>query len=147
MFYLAYGMNTNLEDMAHRCPAARSLGKITLQDHALRFKYHADAEYAPGQEMECAIWSITSKCERALDALEGYPHYYNKKIVQVYFNSINVEAMIYCMTPGHVLGTPAQQYYNGVLKGYFQHDMNLEKLTRAYLDTLDPYVIDMKGTQ
>lgn len=137
MFYLAYGMNTNIEGMSQRCPAAVSCGKVMLKDHVLRFKYHADAEYSPGDEMECAIWIITDKCEAGLDALEGYPDYYNKKFVQVEHNGKTVDAMIYYMNHELKLMTPAQSYFNSVLKGYEQHNMDPIKLYQAQIDTLD----------
>jgi len=146
MHYLAYGMNTNLSGMARRCPRAISLGKVTLMDHVLRFKFHADAEYQPGASMECALWTITGECERALDMVEGYPHYYEKKIVQVDMKGIKIDAMIYYMVSATQLQTPSQDYYNNVIQGYYQHDMDLLPLTNAYKDTLFLDIIDVKGT-
>jgi hypothetical protein len=60
-YYLAYGMNTNLESMKSRCPDAVSLGKVWLDDHRLQFKYFCDAEYHPGSKMPCVLWSITDR--------------------------------------------------------------------------------------
>ena len=41
MLYFAYGMNTNLGEMARRCPGAVSLGHARLIDHVFRFAFHA----------------------------------------------------------------------------------------------------------
>ena len=142
MYYLAYGMNTNLAGMAYRCPSAISIGKVTLNNHALRFKYHADAEHSPGDSMECALWSITEDCERNLDKLEGYPYYYEKKIVPVEFGDTEIEAMIYYMASATQIQTPDQEYYNSIIRGYYQHGMDLGNLARAYEDTLLLDIID-----
>ncbi len=40
--YFSYGMNTNQDEMAYRCPGAHSLGHARLIDHAFRFAVHAD---------------------------------------------------------------------------------------------------------
>jgi gamma-glutamylcyclotransferase (GGCT)/AIG2-like uncharacterized protein YtfP len=145
-FYLAYGMNTNLGSMMYRSPASKSLGKVTLADHAFKFKHHADAEYLPGASMECAIWSITDDCERSLDNLEGYPYYYEKKMVPVEFQGKIVEAMIYYMVSDYKTPSrPSQNYYDMVLQGYHQHGMDTNILHRAYEETLDIDIIDISA--
>jgi gamma-glutamylcyclotransferase (GGCT)/AIG2-like uncharacterized protein YtfP len=127
--YLAYGMNTNKEGMRVRCPHAISLGKILVKDHQFKFKYHADAEYCEGAEMECALWSITPKCEQALDALEGYPVYYNKKNLVIEYMGMPSLAMIYFMNNG-VEENPSREYYDSLVEGYLEHGMNLEQLNK-----------------
>lgn len=131
-YYLAYGMNTNKEGMAGRCPGARSLGKVTLEGHKLVFKNHADAIRSPNSKMECALWLITDACEASLDILEGYPFYYNKKMVDVDFRGTPVRAMIYFMTDNHLYTTPGQSYVNMMRTGYLEHDMNTDGIDRAY---------------
>ena len=145
-FYLAYGMNTNLGSMMQRSPKSSSLGKVTLKDHAFKFKHHADAEYTPGESMECAIWTITEECERNLDNLEGYPYYYEKKMVPVEFQGKTVEAMIYYMVSDYrTPSRPSQNYYDMVIQGYYQHEMNTEVLHRAYEETLNIDIIDISA--
>lgn len=144
MYYLAYGMNTNLGGMSFRCPRAISLGKVILDDHKLRFRLHADAEYSPGSTMECALWIITEECERSLDMLEGYPNYYSKKVVKVEFNGGKIDAMIYYMNDHAYIAPPGQEYYNNVLQGYYQHGMSLDPVHMAYTETLNLEVIDLK---
>ena len=39
--YFAYGMNTNKEEMAYRCPGARALGKTILSGYRFEFKSFA----------------------------------------------------------------------------------------------------------
>ena len=42
MYYLAYGMNTNKEAMAHRCPKAKPMGGFYLPNYRLIFRGVAD---------------------------------------------------------------------------------------------------------
>lgn len=130
-YYLAYGMNTNLSSMASRCPEAKSLGKVTLKNHQLQFKYHCDVEFSPGKTVECALWLITDSCERSLDALEGYPHYYNKKEVVVDFAGTSIRPMIYYMKTSDQLDFPSDSYFDMVSKGYVEHGMSLDQLEQA----------------
>jgi hypothetical protein len=38
MLYLAYGMNTNIDQMASRCPGSVSVGRVDIPDHRLVFR-------------------------------------------------------------------------------------------------------------
>jgi len=59
--YFAYGMNTNQEEMAYRCPGAHSLGHARLIDHAFRFAVHADVVPCSGSYVDGVLWSITDQ--------------------------------------------------------------------------------------
>ena len=98
MKYFAYGMNTNPAQMAQRCPNAVSLGSAVLYNHEFRFSRHADIIENPEFATHGVLWEITPDCEMALDALEGYPTYYLKKIVNVFYNGSAVKCMTYYMT-------------------------------------------------
>jgi len=37
-YYLAYGSNLNLEQMAYRCPTAKPVGVTTLKNYQLLFR-------------------------------------------------------------------------------------------------------------
>jgi gamma-glutamylcyclotransferase (GGCT)/AIG2-like uncharacterized protein YtfP len=130
-YYLAYGMNTNLDSMKVRCPDAITLGVVLLEDHALNFKYFCDAEHKLGKSMECALWSITDKCEQSLDRLEGYPDFYLKKEVNVTYLNKTIQAMIYFMPEHNELDFPSEHYFNMVCEGYEQHNMNLDSIYAA----------------
>ena len=137
-FYLAYGMNTNLEQMEQRCPNAVSLGRVKLQDHKLVFKTCCDAVVSPGRVMECVLWSITDSCEQALDRLEGYPDFYGKKEVTVKYKNKPIRAMIYYMTDFYRSGLPGSSYLKMVTEGYIDHDLNVDQIYNA-IDEVDSY--------
>ena len=139
MYYLAYGMNTNVEQMARRCPKSRSLGTVVLKGHRLAFKGCCDAVVDATSEMECALWDITSDCESALDMLEGFPDYYGKKEVTVYHNGRKIRAMIYFMQDISRLSMPSESYLNIVVQGYADHNMDIFQVYRALEELTDVY--------
>jgi gamma-glutamylcyclotransferase (GGCT)/AIG2-like uncharacterized protein YtfP len=131
MFYLAYGMNSNKNSMAQRCPAAKSLGSVILEGHKLAFKHFCDAIVDEQSHMVCALWDITENCERSLDALEGYPHFYGKKEVEVMHNGRNIRAMIYYMKDYYDYGIPSRGYLDMVVEGYRQHNIEVSQIVDA----------------
>lgn len=130
-YYLAYGMNTSKASMKHRCPEARSLGKVVLPDHSLAFRGVCDIVKTPGTDMECALWTITDACEHSLDQLEGYPNFYSKKEVEVMYNGHIIQAMIYYMVNTEQLGFPGSYYLQMVADGYYDHNIDLEQISQA----------------
>ena len=126
--YFAYGMNTNQDEMAYRCPGAHSLGHARLIDHAFRFAVHADVVPCEGSYVDGVLWSITDQDLDHLDQLEGYPTYYGRDRVRVSQGSRIVLAICYSMQPGHADSPPSTGYMNMVLEGYAQHRIPTEQL-------------------
>jgi hypothetical protein len=134
-YYFAYGMNTNIAEMAMRCPQAINLGRCTLKGFELKFRLHADIDANINSEMEGVLWDITEDCERALDRLEGYPFYYDK--VEVIVNPIkpvgrmtNIMAMAYTMTKKGQEESPSNGYEQCLIDGYTENGLNVDKLTK-----------------
>lgn len=138
-YYLAYGMNTNKQQMSWRCPKAQSLGPVKLKDHKLAFKHFCDAVESPGDTMNCVLWTITDECERSLDMLEGYPNFYDKKLVKVKHRGRTIEAMIYYMTDMNDVGYPSESYLTMVIEGYLQHNVSVEQVENALEDVGHEY--------
>ena len=91
--YFAYGMNTNKEEMAYRCPNARAMGRAILSGYRLEFKSFATIVPNPKESVEGVLWTITDSDESALDMLEGYPEFYDKKTVSVEHDNQSYIAM------------------------------------------------------
>ena len=130
-YYLAYGMNTNIEEMRRRCPQAQSLGKVTVPNYRLAFKTHCDVLYTPGETMECVLWSISDQCELALDQLEGFPDYYDKREVQIKYNGKTIRPMIYYMCSGFGYAAPSEHYLTMVAEGYSKHNIPIAQIITA----------------
>jgi len=121
--YIAYGSNLNLEQMEHRCPFARVVGKSEIKDYALVFRGSrsgavATIEPCKDSFVPVLIWRVTKHDERALDIYEGYPKFYDKKVMDIVIDDKTVSAMVYVMTQGHRLGYPSKGYYNTIKDGY-----------------------------
>jgi gamma-glutamylcyclotransferase (GGCT)/AIG2-like uncharacterized protein YtfP len=143
MKYFSYGMNTNLAQMARRCPKAVSLGAAVLP--GFRFEFKQFATVVPDYQSDSVgvVWEITEDCEDALDILEGFPQYYTKQTVTVLIDGVPHTAMTYLMYPDEVLNLPSNNYYNLVADGYEDHSISLDQLNdaidRVYMNYREPY--------
>lgn len=131
MLYFAYGMNTNSQGMASRCPKAVSHGRAVLLNHSFRFAGPADVVKCPDSFVDGVLWTITPECLEALDILEGYPHFYNRRNKKVLHQGRVYEAMTYFMQPGHLDSAPSDGYFNMVVEGYQEHGVPTEQLYNA----------------
>lgn len=136
MLYFSYGMNTNLNQMATRCPTAKSLGRAELQNYRFEFKRHATIEPDSGRMTYGVLWDITQADEKSLDMLEGYPLYYTKKNVTVMHEGKQLTAMTYLMYPDEQLHIPADSYYQMLEEGYQEHGVPITQIKNALRRTI-----------
>lgn len=135
-YMVSYGMNTNIAGMATRCPAAIDMGSAVLPNHRLVFRLHADVDESIGEDAEVVLWDITDKCLEELDHLEGYPFYYDRKLVPVYDkHGHEYEAWCYYMVDKSDLYPPSQSYYDCLVEGYQSHGMRVEDIDDAVEET------------
>jgi gamma-glutamylcyclotransferase (GGCT)/AIG2-like uncharacterized protein YtfP len=118
MLYFAYGMNTNTQGMARRCPGAVAFGRARLLGHRFRFAGPADVQIDCRDYVDGVLWDLTDNCLKALDMLEGYPSYYDRKYATVEFGQGEYSALVYFMQPGNKNSPPSDGYFNMVLEGY-----------------------------
>lgn len=121
--YIAYGSNLNLPQMAFRCPTAKVVGTSELKGYELLFRGGrrgavATVEPKEGSSVPILLWEIYGMDEVSLDRYEGYPHFYEKQMMDVELNGKTVSAMVYVMTPGHEFGIPSDYYANVIWEGY-----------------------------
>ena len=129
--YFAYGMNTNQEEMSYRCPDACALGKAMLPGYRLEFKSFATIVPSPKESVDGVLWTITESDESALDILEGYPEFYDKKTVSVEHNGQSYIAMTYIMGPRERGYAPSDGYYSMVSEGYQSFGLSQRQLLDA----------------
>lgn len=115
-YYVAYGSNLSVDQMAHRCPDATIVGTGVLKDWELVFRVHATIEPRPGCTVPVLVWAISERDEARLDRYEGYPRYYVKKYlsvpVQAPMGRLNVRGMVSRCT-----GITARRAHGTVFRG------------------------------
>jgi len=124
-------MNTNRDEMAYRCPTAVALGRAVLLDYRLEFKSFATIVPSPKETVEGVLWTITDSDESALDMLEGYPEFYDKKTVSVEHSGQSYIAMTYIMNPREKGYAPSDGYYSMVSEGYQTFGLSQQQLLDA----------------
>lgn len=129
--YFAYGMNTNPTEMALRCPGAIASGLAVLPGYQFEFKSFATIVPNPKKSVEGVLWTITKSDEWALDMLEGYPEFYNKKTVSVNHKDQPYIVMTYIMNPREQGHGPSDGYYSMVSEGYQHFGLNQQQLLEA----------------
>lgn len=141
-YYIAYGSNLSVEQMAYRCPGAEIAGKAMLEGWALAFGAHATIEPRCGASVPVLIWKISEEDEKSLDRYEGYPTYYYKEDLVVEMtdfdgaNSATVTAMVYIMTERRRDGTPTLTYVRTIAEGYDRFGFDLDILLAALSESV-----------
>ena len=130
-YYAAYGMNTEPSAMAFRTSTSVPIGSGLIRDHAFRFATHADVYPQPGAVTHVVLWEIDDAGLAALDIREGYPHYYDRKIVDVECGGKTYQAIMYYMTPGHKEQPPYESYYKMLQSGYSTFGVPLTQIEDA----------------
>jgi len=133
VLYASYGMNTNVSQMAYRCPDAVSIGRVDITGYSLVFRGVADIEEDSTGVLQAVLWDITDRCEQALDILEGYPDFYDKKYIDVIIGNKTYRTMIYQMTDDCTGDYyPPKEYYQTMLEdGYEDHGLDLNQIYQA----------------
>lgn len=129
--YAAYGMNTNLNEMSHRCPTAVCLGLAQIKNYEFVFRTHADVQYKQNAKCDIVLWEIDATCLKALDSLEGYPYYYTRFNVTVKFGKRTVNALVYQMTDQSYMQEPSRGYLDMVQEGYVQNGVPTNQIDCA----------------
>lgn len=147
MYYIAYGSNLNMAQMAHRCPDAIPVGTAKLRDWKLVFRYHATIEpcrKVPMSWVPVVVWEISERDVQALDRYEGYPRYYDKRELDIDMRPLYngqevhpVRAMVYIMTEGPEIKAPSEAYYETIHEGYCRFGLGTGPLRRALNASLE----------
>lgn len=138
--YAAYGSNMCLQQMARKCPSARVIGVGVLENYKLTFrgirKGVATIERCEGASIPVVLWTITKKCEKALDSYEGFPKLFMKEQVEVKFENASVEAMAYVMVDKYckIPVKPSLYYIETIQRGYENHGIIMDGLFNAVQD-------------
>lgn len=141
-YYLAYGSNLNVQQMRFRCPDAKIVGTAEIPDYQLLFKGSKTGSYLTiekkeGSTVPVAVWEVSERDERNLDAYEGYPNFYYKAEMELPVKSLKngktktLPAFVYIMHEERQLGVPSRIYLQTCLVGYKYFGFNPEFLMKA----------------
>ena len=133
-YYIAYGSNLSLEQMARRCPTAKVVGTAMLKDWRLLFNGPASIEKKVGYQVPVLIWDIQPSDEKSLDRYEGYPNYYRKEMIKININGKPEEAMVYIMNTNKE-SRPGTAYYQILENGYKRFEFDMVILRRAFYES------------
>lgn len=137
-YYVAYGSNLNLEQMAYRCPDATIVGKGILDGYALKYRGSKTGAYATvikeeGKYVPVVVWKISPADEQRLDVYEGFPTFYYKKRLTVHMDSgKRMYAMAYIMFDAAKPGAPSNYYMRTLYEGYIANRLNLKILFDSF---------------
>ena len=141
MFYISYGSNMNIEQMAWRCPNTEIYGIGKLYGWKLVFNYHADI-IKTGKKSDTVpvvVWKLDDKNDLAnLDRYEGYPSYYVKKRINVIMeNGEKLKAMVYTMANDRKgIFPPSQTYLDCIREGYEANNIDITPLYEAVHESI-----------
>ena len=141
-YYIAYGSNLNVEQMAFRCPDARPVGTAVLENHTLFFRgsksgFYLTIEPKIGGKVPVAVWAVTAADEAALDRYEGCPNFYYKADFTLDVTPLGggesrrMECFAYIMNEGRPIGIPSDYYLQTCIEGYKYFGFDKRKLLRA----------------
>lgn len=149
-YYVAYGSNLSVDQMASRCPDAHIVGKGIIKDWKLVFRYHATIEPSEGDQVPVLVWAVSERDEARLDRYEGYPKYYYKDYLSVPVEAstgrFNARCMVYLMTDGNPVQPPSAAYYGIIEEGYERFGFNLHILEKAQDDAIFAHVMRYEKT-
>ena len=144
-FYVAYGSNLNVEQMAYRCPTAKFVGVGVIKNHQLQFKGSSFGAYATispkeNESVPVGVWAIQPHDEKRLDAYEGYPsHYFKQNIPVEMEDGRTANAMVYIMNLRMKFGMPSASYYKTVYQGYLDCGLDVDVLDKAVIHSTEKF--------
>ncbi|MDE6781042.1 MAG: gamma-glutamylcyclotransferase [Ruminococcus sp.] len=141
-YYIAYGSNLNVRQMARRCPTAKPIGTAVIHDYELLFKgskmgAYLTIERKKGGNVPVAVWEVTDDDEKRLDRYEGYPAFYYKTEMKLPVKFLKtgetktVTAFVYIMHEDRKTGIPSETYTGTCAIGYMNFGFDMEFLDKA----------------
>ena len=145
-YYIAYGSNLSMAQMATRCPDAIYVGIAEIEDYQLLFKgsqtgSYLTVEQKKGRKVPVLVWRISQRDEMNLDRYEGYPSFYYKKKLELPIRGIksgkirNRKCFVYIMHEERSIGIPSLSYVKVCLEGYISFGFDEHFLAEAQLKT------------
>lgn len=128
IYYFAYGMLTNKSFF----PEDKLISTGILKGYGFELFQHANIREDKDKIVHGAVWEISEEKLSYLDFIEGYPQYYNRKLVDVEVNGRIIKTYVYLMTDESrescLYTTPNSSYVKTMIEGYNQCGIDISQL-------------------
>lgn len=136
VIYFAFGSNMDSTQMKRRCPSAQGGEVATLDGYRLTFCGFSSSWGGgvativrdEGASVLGRVWEITWDDLRQLDAFEGHPYVYRRRILTL---NDGQRPMVYIKPVDDDENGPSEAYFRTIANGYLQADLDLENLVDA----------------
>ena len=130
-YYWAYGSNLSVQGMLYRCPTAKKVGPLYVNDGLLVFRGVADVVISKGNKVAGGLWKVTQEDEDSLDAYEGVSSGLYKKCTFTITARGKVRNVLYyrMCVPG--IMPPSERYLSMIAEGYRDFGLDLSFLDAA----------------
>lgn len=130
MYYFAYGMLTCPDTIGN----AEYIGNGIINGYQFEFARYANAFRSSGT-MNVVVWEITDEKLVELDAIEGYPDFYNRVKVRCNVDGQSIIGWLYTMTKDsreYLIGEPPSiDYMQKVTNGYRHAKLSTDQIKQA----------------
>lgn len=131
MLYFAYGSNLNMVQMKKRCQDSVPVAKVKLKGYKLVFNKYADIIKTERGIVYGAVYEVSDRDIKNLDAYEDYPRLYEKIDVEVEDNEGKIyKAFVYVMNSKDTI-EPKEGYYNIIKEGFKDWKLPMQTLMDA----------------
>lgn len=142
---MAYGSNTNIDQMKRRCPKAKLVGTGVVEGWKLVFQKSRTGFYLniiPGKPTDwvpVVVWGLDDESEMEMDIYEGYPSCYQKKTFTLEVRNgkrgknPTMECFAYLMPKSREFGLPSTAYFDRCSAGYKTFGFQQRILDEAYM--------------
>lgn len=121
-YYFAYGSNMSQEQMKQRCPEATIVGRGLIKNYRIDFTRKsktrnggvADIIESNSDSVWGIIYKLTDNDFVSLDEYEGYPNYYNRKIIQC-------NQFVETNPKGSITEEPLEEFYSNLYSNPFNY--------------------------
>jgi gamma-glutamylcyclotransferase (GGCT)/AIG2-like uncharacterized protein YtfP len=130
-YYFAYGRNTNLNDMEHRCPGAVRMGNAWIDGYAFKWRSAADIELLsdPSDNYVVGVlWELSGEHLANLDKFEEYPSYYFRQRVIAKTGQQEYVSWAYMMVNQGDESMPGDEYRTALFEGYDQNHLSTDQM-------------------
>ena len=141
----AYGVNTNIEHLLHRCPAWNSKWMpAVLPDHEMRFSKvypRAETSYCnikrrPGSEAYGVMLWLDEDSFARIDRYEGFPVHYERKLVTAICGGRSMRCWTYWSRHRSNRHAPHDTYMRNVMRGLIEYAQAPESYICELLESL-----------